>query len=215
MDPDFWRTCWQERQIFFNQTVPNPLLVEHWRTLGVGEEALVFVPLSGKSLDMRWLRDQGHRILGVELSDIAVREFFAEAELVPRRSIEGRFEVWEAGGYRVLKGDFFDLRKEDLEGVRGVYDRAALVALPPTLRRAYARALAERLPASVSVLLIALELRPSSTQGPPFSVEEREVRELFEPAFDVEVLYRTPFAEAASRERALPERVSVAYAIRR
>ena len=47
----------------------------------------------------------------------------------------------------LLVGDFFALTAADLAGVAGVYDRAALVALPPKMREDYVRLLAELLPA--------------------------------------------------------------------
>lgn len=195
MDPDFWRSRWQEGQIGFHQADVNPGLVEYWPALGVEPSDRVLVPLCGKSLDMWWLRKRGHRVLGVELSAIAVRDFFAAAELSPTVTRTDRFEVSEAEGVRILQGDFFDLRAEDLKDVRGVYDRAALIALPPNLRLAYARSLAEKLPRSVRILLICLESSKSGIGGPPFSVEEKEVRELYEPGFKVELVQRTPFED--------------------
>lgn len=215
MDPEFWRECWQERQLGFNQAKPNALLIEHWRRLGVAQSARVFVPLCGKSVDMHWLREQGHHVLGVELSAIAVREFFEEGALEPRRAKKGCFEAWEAQGFRVLQGDFFDLRTEDLEGVEAVYDRAALVAFPPEMRRSYVREFSDKLPASISILLIAMEARPHTGNGPPFSVMESEVRELYEPGFDVEMLDRSPFVETKTRDGATVARSNVAYLIRR
>jgi len=197
MDANFWQACWTERRLGFHQSAPNRLLVEYWSTLDVASVAQVFVPLAGKSLDLRWLRELGHPVLAVELSPVAVREFFEEAGLEPRRSHEGAFDVWEAGGIRFLQGDFFDLRTEHLSGVRAVYDRAALVAMPPNMRLAYAKTLTKCLPHKVSTLLISMETMPSTTHGPPFSVVESEVRGLFEPAFHVAVLHRDPFAQTA------------------
>ena len=57
-----------------------------------------------------------------------------------------------------------------------VYDRAALIALPPAMRQRYAQLLCERLPAHVKVLLITLEFE--GEQGPPFSVYQAEVEQL-------------------------------------
>jgi thiopurine S-methyltransferase len=70
------------------------------------------------------------------------------------------------------------------------YDRAALVALPPDLRRPYAESLARLLPGGAKALLIAFEYPQEMKGGPPFSVEAAEVRELFEPAFKVEQVER-------------------------
>jgi thiopurine S-methyltransferase len=217
MDPEFWQDRWQRGLIGFHQSSVRGKLATHWPALGLDPSALVFVPLSGKSNDMRWLRNCGHPILGVELSPIAVRDFFLEAGIVPKTSRQGRFEVSEGDGFKLLRGDFFDLGAADLAGVGGVYDRAALVALPPDLRRAYARALSDYLPPSVSILLVSFEYEPSQASGPPFSVAEPEIIELFEPAFKVEVLHREPSTDipAGLRERGVHTFADVVYAIRR
>jgi thiopurine S-methyltransferase len=216
MNPDFWHERWKQGQHGFHQPDVNPALVEHWSRLGVGTSERVFVPLCGKSLDMWWLRDRGHSVLGVELSPIAVRDFFREAGVEPNAGHEGRFAVLEAERIRILVGDFFELREEDLSNVRGVYDRAALVALPPNLRLAYAQALAEKLSRPVSMLLLAFESSTPEIAGPPFSVTEEEVRELYQRAFDVEVLHRGPFVEPPPNLRARGHETAadVVYAIR-
>jgi thiopurine S-methyltransferase len=213
MDPDFWHARWADRNIGFDQATPNSLLTRFWPAVCPAHDATVFVPLAGKSIDMRWLRERGHSVLGVELSATAVGEFFEASGLTPRRTREDPFEVWEAEGYRILQGDFFALRADHLAGVRAVYDRAAFIALPPEMRRQYVAALSEKLPAAVSVLLIAMETAPASTGGPPFSVFEREVRELYERAFAVELLERTGFDETA--RDGTTKRANVAYALRR
>lgn len=195
MHPEFWLDRWKQGQHGFHRSSVNPALVDHWDRLGLDPNERVFVPLCGKSLDLRWLAERGHSVLGVELSPIAVRDFFAEAGLEPKTFREGPFEVFEAGRIRILRGDVFDVGAEQLAGVRGVYDRAALIALPPNLRIAYVRALAEKLPRPVSMLLLAFESQSPDVQGPPFCVGEAEIRQLYEPAFRVEVLHHGPFEE--------------------
>ncbi len=103
---------------------------------------------------MLWLREQGHSVLGVELSIIAVQAFFQENGLTPHHVACGKFDHYEANGIRILCGDFFDLDKDDLDKARAVYDRASLVALPPELREHYGRHLLSILPAATQILLI-------------------------------------------------------------
>lgn len=216
MDPDFWHERWAQGQHGFHQSAVNPALIEHWPGLGLDVTDRVFVPLCGKSLDLWWLRDRGHSVLGVELSPIAVRDFFHEANVEPKVFTDGAFTVSEIDRLRVLGGNFFDVRAGELAGVRGVYDRAALIALPPNLRLAYARALTEKLPRPVSMLLLTFESSSPGVAGPPFSVTEEEVRELYEPAFRVHVLRRGPFVEAPPNLRARGHETvaDVVYAVR-
>ena len=45
------------------------------------EGEIVFVPMCGKSLDMVWFAEQGCRVIGVELSSLAAKDFFDELGL--------------------------------------------------------------------------------------------------------------------------------------
>lgn len=188
MQPSFWLERWQQGEIGFHQEEINSHLQQFWSRLGLAPESAVFVPLCGKSHDMLWLRAQGHRVLGVELSPLAVAAFFEENRLVPEVSQQGAFERWEADGLAILCGDFFDLGATDLEAVAGVYDRASLVALPPPLRGRYAEHLHAILPAAVPVLLVTMDYPQAEMDGPPFSVGEQEVGTLYSGAYQIEPL---------------------------
>ena len=128
-------------------------------------------------------------MLGVEISRVAVESFFRENDLNPQIRQTNAFQLWEAELITLLCGDFFALTRADLAAVAGVYDRASLIALPPAMRQQYASHLLAILPPQVSVLLVTLEYPQEAMQGPPFSVEEAEVRALYENAYAVERLY--------------------------
>lgn len=188
MEAHFWRERWELGQTGWHQAEAHPTLVARWGDLAVPAGSTVFVPLCGKSVDMVWLAEQGHRIIGSELSEIAVRDFFAELDLFPTTRSVGQSTVFEAGPYELWCGDFFDLPDEALTDVAAVYDRASLVALPPDLRRAYASHMAALLPPGAAAFVVTYVYDPAEMNGPPFSVPESEVRELYEDAFDVELL---------------------------
>lgn len=191
MDATFWRERWSQGQTSFHRGEVNPQLIQHWGALDAAPDAHVFVPLCGKSLDLGWLRSQGHPVLGVEVSDIAVAKFFAESGIACTTRREGAFDVSEGGGIRIDCGDFFDLQPEDLHPVRAVYDRAAFVALPPDWRERYARHMCEILPESASILMITFEYDAPGFSGPPFSIPEQEVRALYGDSFHTEILERS------------------------
>ena len=150
----------------------------------------VFVPLAGKSLDLLWLRAQGHRVLGVELSRLAVEQFFAEHGLTPTIR-ESRYGTHYAhDGIELICGDAFALDAEALSDCDAVFDRAALIALPPELRQRYVGELYAQLPSGCRGLLITLEYSQDQKTGPPFSVEEPEVRALYERNWTMSVLER-------------------------
>jgi len=189
MNPDFWQERWQKNEIGFHQQEINAHLQDYWPRLGVAAGSQVFVPLCGKSRDLLWLRARGHTVLGVELSPIAVRDFFRENTLEPQTSRQGAFERCAADGLAILCGDFFGLTADDLKGVAGVYDRASLIALPPDMRPRYASHLASILPKGAAILLVTMEYRQAEMSGPPFAVSEDEVRKLYEKHYVVTRLF--------------------------
>lgn len=179
MDPEFWLDRWQQSQIGFHQADTEPLLQRHWPALGVPAGSRVFVPLCGKSLDMVWLAGQGYQVIGNELSQIAIDDFFAGQELTPEKRTEPGFTISTAGPYELWCGDFFDVPMRVTENVTGIYDRAALIALPPEMRRKYAGKLTELAHGRAKSLLITLEYDQSIVPGPPHSVRGDEVQDLF------------------------------------
>lgn len=188
MKADFWQERWRKNEIGFHQRDINVSLRQYWPQLHVPPEGAVFVPLCGKSLDMLWLRAQGHPVLGVEFVEMAVRDFFTENRLPPKVSVQPPFERWDAVGIEILRGDFFQLTPEHLANVSGVYDRASLIALPPAMRKTYAEKCREIFPATAKTLLVTLSYPQDEMRGPPFAVTEEEVRDLYAANFEIELI---------------------------
>lgn len=185
MDPDFWLSRWVRGETGWHLNEINAHLQQLWPELGLPPQTRVLVPLCGKSLDLLWLAAQGHRVLGVEISPLAVDAFFAEQDLTPTVTDEPPFRQYRMDELTLLCGDFFDLEPRHLADIGAVYDRAALIALPPPLRQRYAAHLDTLLPTAIPRLLITLEYDQSATAGPPFAVHPSEVESLFAPAHRV------------------------------
>jgi len=188
MEKNFWLERWEREEIGFHQNEINPYLRQYWQELHLARGSEVFVPLCGKSRDMLWLREQGHSVLGVELSAIAAQAFFKENDCAPQHVTGGKFERYETDGMRILCGDFFDLGKDDLAQVGAVYDRASLVALPPEMRERYARHLVSILPPATPILLVAFDYPQAEMPGPPFAVSVNEVESLYREHAEIRLL---------------------------
>jgi len=179
MEPAFWQQRWADNQIGFHQAQVNPYLQKYWPTLGLVPGSRVLVPLCGKSLDLAWLAGQGHRVLGVELSRRAVEAFFREHGLQAEVRQRGAFEVWRSGDVELWCGDIFALQAEDIGDCSGLYDRAAVIALPPQMRGAYMQLLSGLLPVSCQGVVVILDYDQALLGGPPFSVGDEELRKGF------------------------------------
>ena len=174
MDASFWHERWAHNEIGWHEARFNPLLTAHFRKLAVPGGGRVFVPLCGKTKDIAWLLQQGYRVAGVELSELAVQQLFTELGATPQVTRVGDLQRYAAPGLDVFTGDIFALTAEQLGPVQAVYDRAALVALPPAMRERYTQHMLA-LTASAPQLLICFEYDQSVMPGPPHSVTAAEV----------------------------------------
>lgn len=202
MEPDFWHDRWRSGRIGFHQPSVDASLRRQWPSLGLGAGSRVFVPLCGKSLDLLWLRDQGHEVVGVELSATAVESFFLENGIAARRRVGEPFDCYETPGLRLFLGDYFALTPDQLGNVEGVYDRAALISWTPALRKGYVDHMAKLLTRGTRMLLIALEYPQEEMRGPPFSLMADEVERLYSAQFEIREVSRQDILAHEARLRA-------------
>jgi thiopurine S-methyltransferase len=175
MDASFWHAKWEKSEIAFHQDDFNPLLLDHFSALSLPIGSRVFVPLCGKTRDILWLLQSGYRVVGAELSRLAVEQLFAEMELIPGVTETGALTHFAAEDIDIYVGDVFELTAAQLGQVDAVYDRAALVALPTAMRQRYADHLVTST-GRARQLLISYDYDQSVQNGPPFAVGADEVR---------------------------------------
>lgn len=176
---------WNDGEIRFHQTKYHPALEKFADRFNPGT---VLVPLCGKTLDMIYLSTRGHSVVGVELSPIACQNFFEENGIPFAQKSEKDFIVFESEKITLWCGDFFKLPQTVWDEVSGIYDRAALVALPEELRLKYSAETAKRITKSVDILLISFEYPDGSIQGPPFSVPEQEIKNIYQ-QFEIQKIH--------------------------
>jgi len=188
MEHEFWIKRWEFGETGFHQNEINPYLVRYWKNLNPPQGSKVFVPLCGKSQDMVWLHKLGHSVMGVELSRIAVEAFFSEFVQSPRIIRGEAFDQYETDDLTIWCGDFFDFEKTDLDGVKLVYDRASLIALPPEMREKYVHHLVSILSPATQILLVTMDYPQHEMSGPPFAVSPLEVEALYGSYADISLL---------------------------
>lgn len=187
MDAQFWHDRWQTGRIGFHEGRVNRMLEAYLDRLPVAPGARLFLPLCGKTRDIAWLRERGYLVAGAELSGVAIAELFEEMTLTPEATTDGKLTRHKAGRVEVFEGDIFDLTAGTLGPVDAVFDRAALVALPPEMRERYAAHVTEITKAAPQ-LLVSFVYDQRAMQGPPFSVPDEEVRRHYDAAYRVALL---------------------------
>jgi len=195
-DNGLWLKFWRDNRVDFHQKSVNQLLSRFWHILKPAPGSRIFVPLCGKSQDMIWLAQQGHEVIGVELSPVAVKAFFRENHLQPCLRKMGSFTLWEYGKISILCGDFFALLKNDLGLIDMVYDRAALTALPLDIRSRYAVHLQAILPSTVKVFLLTTEDIEPAESLQKLDAIDTEINGLFSADFEIDLIHAELVSEA-------------------
>ncbi|XP_062266455.1 probable thiopurine S-methyltransferase isoform X2 [Platichthys flesus] len=189
-----WEERWQTDRIGFHQPHVHKLLEENVDKVLAGRTGVrFFFPLCGKAVDMKWLADMGHTVVGVEISEKAIKQFFEENNLTYSEE-----PVAAAPGAKVFKSseknislyqcDLFNF-SSSIEGEFGaIWDRGALVAINPRDREKYASLIISLMAKDCRYLLDTLQYNPELYKGPPFLVPDEQVQILFGSRCDVERL---------------------------
>lgn len=175
MEAGFWQQRWARGEIGFHENDVNTFLTAHLAMLDLAKGSRIFVPLCGKTHDIGWLLAAGYRVAGAELSELAITELFAELGLRPQVDRMERLARFSAQNIEIFVGDIFALDAEHLGSVQASYDRAALVALPASMREQYTAHLMN-ITGTAPQLLITYEYNQQLMDGPPFSIDAEKVQ---------------------------------------
>lgn len=187
MDAAFWHGRWERNETAFHQGEANPMLVAHFNDLSLPAGSRIFVPLCGKTRDIHWLLSHNHRVVGAELSEIAVKQLFAELGVEPTITEIDSLRRYSANSIDIFVGDIFSVSRDVLGPVDAIYDRAAFVALPKPMRDRYTAHLIH-LTDRAPQLLISYDYDQQLVDGPPFAISNEEVAHQYQQSYDLKLL---------------------------
>ena len=183
----FWHDRWKNQLTGWHRAEYNDLMVKHWPSLNAPEGSEVLVPLCGKSLDMLWLAEQGYSVVGMDMVEQAVQTFFTENELSPESIQFGKLIKHSSPPFTIFQGDVFNLEAGTVQA-DAWYDRAAMVAIPPSTRESYVQQIRQQTKPGAVGLLITFTYPQHEADGPPFSLTDEEALSLFSEGFEIERL---------------------------
>jgi len=196
-----WADRWMNQRTAFHLSDVNQILKDHVDKLlptetdddnNKDESKLkclnrrVFVPLCGKTLDMTFLTQLADEVVGVEGIRLALEQFSEENPDLKVKfggTVNG-YDRFEGEKITLLRGNYFELDDTNAGGKFGaIYDRGSMVAIEPNLRMDYVDTLGRLIAPGGKVLLVVLERvgeEEAVKKGPPFTLPDHTVRELFE-----------------------------------
>lgn len=189
MELSYWQSKWKKGKIGFHMEDGYPGLSKHWGTIDV-KNPVALVPLCGKTKDLLFLSKHSSKVVGVEISKLAVESFLRENKLEANRSDFADFTIYQSGNIEIWQGDFFKLPEHKVPPLDLIYDKAALIALPPDMRKKYALKIFGLVSAHTKILLHLFDYRQEEMAGPPFSVPLEEAKDYFGKRFTIDLLER-------------------------
>ena len=151
-----WINRWENNKIGWHAEQVNRHLIKYLDKFDLSTGESIFVPLCGKTNDMLFLLEKDLKVIGVEISNLAIEQFFSENQTDYVVSQIDKFILYEGTGIKIYCGDFFDLESRHLENITAVYDRASLIALNEDLRQKYAKHLSDIIEFDARILLLTL-----------------------------------------------------------
>jgi len=200
-----WKDRWDAGQIGFHKSDVHQTLVKYIDKLFPnGNKGKIFVPLCGKTVDMKWLADNGIDVIGLDAVRVSLEQFYSEHNI--ENSVEKcadlgqEAEVFKSSDnkIRLYCADMFKF-SPDIEGTfDAIWDRGSLVAIYRKDVPTYAEIIKKLLKPGASCLVEVFEYDVSIFDGvdnpqkppPPHPVLEEELRRLYEPDCSVEQLDR-------------------------
>ena len=186
-----WDDKWAINKIGWHKDDVHPMLLNHFDRL-VSPNSNIFVPLCGKSVDMKYLAKHENisHVYGLDVVEKALTEFVVEnPELKVENhkdssSLPSSYKRWQGTNITLLCDDFLTLNDSLLgQKVDAVWDRASMVAITPDLRQKYVETIGGIVQPGAKILLVTLERKSGTKEamanGPPFSLSESEVRNLY------------------------------------
>ncbi|KAJ8386806.1 hypothetical protein AAFF_G00166010 [Aldrovandia affinis] len=140
------------------------------------------------------LADMGHSVVGVEISEKAIKQFFEEQNLsyseesVPKIQKAKLFESSD-GTISLYQCDVLKFSSTIAGQFGGIWDRASLVAINPCDRQRYSTLIMSLMDKDCRYLLDTLQYNPELYEGPPFCVSDEDVKNLYGKTCDIQLLY--------------------------
>ncbi|CAN5185684.1 thiopurine S-methyltransferase [soil metagenome] len=188
MELSYWESRWRKEKTGFHMPGGYPGLKIYWNRLSLDANPCVLVPLCGKSVDLVQLERFGTTVLGVEISEKAILDFFDEQNRLFETDSHGNFIIRKSNRIEIWQGDFFKFPANKCPQLDLIYDKAALTALPPKMHEQYVNKICELAGSSATILLHHFVYAQEQMPGPPFSITESEILRLFSNLYEIKML---------------------------
>nr|XP_054750606.1 probable thiopurine S-methyltransferase [Lytechinus pictus] len=194
---DKWQKRWDDGHIGFHKGKVHEMLSSFVDQLTYGKDKRrIFIPLCGKTIDIVWLWERGHEVVGVEAIEDAVIAFFKEQSMkytvMEVSGIQGtKLYQNEDGRIKIYCCNLFELNSTIIGKFHAIWDRGSLVAIGPCDRVKYAALMSSLIEEGGRILLESYLYDKEQfnwKNHSPFTLNEDDIKALYEPKAQVQLL---------------------------
>ena len=185
---EYWKNRWIKNETAFHQDKVEEALIRAEKFLTHLPSKRALVPLCGKSLDLMWLYKKGFEVHGIELSELAVQDFYKENNLGYKIKKFAEGNLFYSNKIHIFQGNFFQIPEELKKKYQFdlIYDRASLIALNKPDRLLYYEIIKSMMKEDSILLLLIFESTKVPPKIPPYPISENEIFENFKKKFQIQ-----------------------------
>jgi len=182
-DFDYWDKRWKNNDAKWHRLEASAFLVAYQNELFADRTNIkVFLPLCGKSLDLKWLANLGHKVVGVECCSLPVESFFQEHHMEHvRERVSEQCTRYKSTDdmIHIYHCDLFHFTPQMDCQFDALWDRGSLVAINPDDRKQYVDLMLSLMHNDCRYLLNTVEYDDRDFKGPPSNVPQSTVHQLY------------------------------------
>ena len=188
-----WDKLYEEQKDQWTNTSVDQELFKFHDILADGKTGLdILVPMCGKTSVLLLLAKKGHRVTGIEWSELSIKQFFEMNGLgYTTKSCnigDTEMTVYTANdkSITIYCGDIFAFKEDDLGGFDCIFDHETIASFEPTKvkRTMYAQLINSFMKPGGRILLSFYDYEHSEHPSMPFAVTEDEVTMLYTDNFN-------------------------------
>ena len=191
MKQEDWEQRWKYSIVLFHEHNVHQDLIKYEDKLLPSQTKLkVLLPWCGKTLDMLYLADKGHQVIGVDITEAPIHQFFNEHNLKYVSEKQGLVTKYQAldKDITLYRGDMYQMDSTTIGKVDAVWDSGAFISSNPSQREEYIKAMVNLLKPTSKYLLNTFHYVSSTWNEVPYSITDNEIESYFGDYFSLEPL---------------------------
>jgi len=192
-----WINCYAAGTMPWHLKDVNHFLKKYITTLTENKDVSgkrVLIPLCGKTVDMKFLYEQGLTVVGIELLDVAIQSFATENNMLLTAETKESYTIHTFDErLKIFQGDLFQFTPDMLGGLFDFWwDCGSLTAMVNEEDHKYMQLILSLMKTNSRGLITLFQYEPSVYIGRPKSINQAKVEEILDGKFEINQLACLP-----------------------